>query len=104
MSVVFVTNNPFEADENVYVTDDPSKAEEVIFIKCTPYKVDKIVYIVASTPELRALEQDMTRFREQTADLRRLRTFSYRNAGVSKIDRIVTITADLAEAGARRLA
>jgi hypothetical protein len=100
MSIVFVTNNPFQADEIVYVTDDPTKADETIYVKCTPYKVDKTVYIVAATPELRALERDMTTFREVAADLRRLKTFSYRNAGVRKIDRIVFITGDPAEAHA----
>ncbi len=91
MRSVYFTDNPLEADEFVWVTEDPERAEETVAVRCSPHRCDAFVYAVDKTDELEALFAVPSEFARIRTDLSSTKQFSYRNCGVTAIDKVIQV-------------
>ena len=88
---VFVVDNPYDADELVWLTQDQEKAEIIIRQLATPYRAKRKVYIVEPTRELSTQFQEMSINEFKRINIRKLKPFTHRNAGLTFVDRIVIL-------------
>ena len=92
---VCFTANPLEADEFVWLTGDPERAEFVLIQKPSPFKADKVVYPIEGTDEMNTLFAALSNEDFKALDLRTLKKYTNRNAGVPGISMIATLKTNL---------